>query len=100
LLDDMPCFSISRLVTTYYTYPEPTLFDSPAVRVGRGLADQGIDGSYRVDGSDRRADRLGCPAHRRHAGAERAGPGSAEPDLWDFFANRLPALPEDASLAA
>jgi hypothetical protein len=24
LLDDMPCFSVSRLVTTYYTYPEPT----------------------------------------------------------------------------
>jgi hypothetical protein len=24
LLDDMPCFGILRLVTTYYTYPEPT----------------------------------------------------------------------------
>jgi hypothetical protein len=24
LLDDMPCFTVLRLVTTYRTYPEPT----------------------------------------------------------------------------
>ena len=49
---------------------------------GRSLAGQDVGGSPRVDGSDRRVDRLGCPRHRRHAGAERAGPGSPEPGEW------------------
>jgi hypothetical protein len=58
------------------------VFDPPAVRAGRSLAGQDVGGSPRVDGSDRRVDRLGCPRHRRHAGAERAGPGSPEPGEW------------------